>query len=87
MPTVKELKELCKEKGIKGYSKLKKTELEKLCLNKNSSVKVSMKKISHKNYEKLSLTELKNICKSKGIKGYSQLTKPDLITYCTSKKN
>jgi len=31
MPTVAELKKMCKSKGIKGYSKLKKKELEKLC--------------------------------------------------------
>ena len=32
MPTVAELKKICKSRGIKGYSKLKKKELEKLCL-------------------------------------------------------
>jgi len=31
MPTVAELKKMCKSRGIKGYSKLKKKELEKLC--------------------------------------------------------
>lgn len=31
MPTVKELRQLCKENGIKGYSKLTKQELEKKC--------------------------------------------------------
>ena len=30
--TVKELRKICKEKGIKGYSKLRKKELEKKCL-------------------------------------------------------
>lgn len=33
MPTVKELKQLCKDKSIKGYSKLNKPDLEKLCVN------------------------------------------------------
>jgi hypothetical protein len=33
--TVKELRKICKEKGIKGYSKLKKAELIKLCMSSN----------------------------------------------------
>ncbi len=37
MATVKELKEQCKKKGIKGYSKLKKKEIEQL-LKKNKGV-------------------------------------------------
>lgn len=31
--TVKELRIICKNKGIKGYSKLRKAELEIKCLN------------------------------------------------------
>ena len=41
--TVPELKELCKEKGIKGYSKLNKPELIKLCLKTKAPAKRTSK--------------------------------------------
>ena len=41
--TVPELKALCKEKGIKGYSKLRKAELIKLCSTNKASRKVTRK--------------------------------------------
>ena len=34
--SVKDLRDLCKKKGIKGYSKWKKSELEQHCLNTRS---------------------------------------------------
>jgi len=37
MPTVKELKQKCKAKGLKGYSKLKKSELEQLLRSRSRS--------------------------------------------------
>jgi len=37
--TVVELKKICKEKGIKGYSKMRKSELLKICLKKTSTKK------------------------------------------------
>ena len=43
MPTVLELKQMCKDKGIKGFSKLNKHELEELC-DKSSGVKVGSSK-------------------------------------------
>src|SRR5579872_1343938 len=39
MPTVTELRAECKRKGIKGYSKLKKAELEELCFKKSKLIK------------------------------------------------
>src|SRR5579872_4034028 len=47
MPTIAELKEECKRKGISGYSKKTKAELEKLCGGK-SPKKTSPKKPSSK---------------------------------------
>ena len=49
MVTVIELKKKCKEKGIKGYSKLKKKSLVKLCLGeKSKSKKTKSKKTKSK---------------------------------------
>ena len=42
--TVVQIKKICKEKGIKGYSKMKKAELEKVCLGKSPVKKESVKK-------------------------------------------
>lgn len=36
MPTVKELKEKCRDRGIRGYSKLSKSQLETLCVASDS---------------------------------------------------
>ncbi len=46
--TVVELKKICKSKGIKGYSKMKKAELMKHCLKSKSPAKSPPKKISKK---------------------------------------
>ena len=48
MPTVAELKKEAKSRGLKGYSKLLKAELEKLLGRKGSAKKVSAKKVSAK---------------------------------------
>ena len=68
--TVIELKKMCKDKGIKGYSKLRKKELMKKCLDGLPQKK------------QLTNIELKKMCKDKGIKGYSKLRKKELIKKC-----
>jgi hypothetical protein len=51
MPTVKELRQKCKQMGIKGYSKMKKSELLKVCNDKKSvSIKKSPNKKSIKKF-------------------------------------
>ena len=71
--TVPELKQMCRDKGIKGYSKLNKADLIKLC---NSTKKVSKKGSD------LTVPELKQLCRDKGITGYSKLNKAELIKKC-----
>ena len=68
---ISDLKKICKEKGIKGYSKLKKKQLEKKCLGDDVEI------IQNK-----TVKELKKICKEKGIKGYSKLKKKELEKKC-----
>lgn len=69
--TVIELKKKCKEKGIKGYSKMKKNELIQL-------LKPETKK-SAPTHDTLTLVDLKKECKEKGIKGYSKMKKNQLL--------
>ena len=63
MPTVSELKDVCRSEGIKGYSRLRKSELVKLC----------KKKTKPKPKSKQTVKEIKKICRDKGIKGYSKI--------------
>ncbi len=73
MVTIKELKQLCKEKGIKGFSKMKKQELMNKCGGDKQHKKVK---------NGLSVIQLKQLCKEKGIKGYSKMKKTELIQHC-----
>ena len=72
--TVKAIKKICKEKGIKGYSKMKKVELKEKCLSAEQKIKT------------MTIPELKKMCKRNGIKGYSKMKKAELIKHCIVKK-
>ena len=76
--TVKELKKMCKDKKIKGYSKLKKVELLKKCLSKENNGK----KKSEEKKKKYTVKELRKMCKDNKIKGYSKLKKEELLKKC-----
>lgn len=69
---VKELKRECKERGIKGYSKLRKKELIEILLrSENKEYKEGL--------ERFTVKELKMMCKERGIKRYSKLKKKEII--------
>lgn len=68
MTTVKKLKELCKEKGITGYSNKKKSELEKILADFDSE----------KIKKKTTVIQLRKKCREKKIKNCSKLKKKDL---------
>jgi len=72
--TVKGIKKICKEKGIKGYSKMKKAELKEKCLSAEQKIKT------------MTIPELKKMCKKNGIKGYSKMKKAELMKHCIAKK-
>ena len=78
--TVKELKKMCKDNKIKGYSKLTKAELVKKCLSKQK--KEENKPEEKKKKKKYTVKELKKKCKDKKIKGYSKLKKAELLKKC-----
>ena len=76
--TVKQLKAECKKKGIKGYSKLKKTELILHCsvTDEISSAPKKAKKT------KITVKQLRQQCKKLKIKGYSKWKKAELMKNC-----
>eukprot|EP01080_Neovahlkampfia_damariscottae_P011078 gene11078-3784_t len=66
--TIPDLKILCKERSIKGITKLKKEEIiEKLMENEISK------------YQDMTIPQIKTLCKENNIKGYSTLNKENLI--------
>jgi hypothetical protein len=76
--TVKQLKKICKDKGIKGYSKLKKAELILYCSVIDAAT--HKKQVQKKN--KTTVKELRKICKELKIKGYSKWKKAELLEKC-----
>lgn len=86
--TVVELKALCKQKGISGFSTLKKDQLIRKCnakASKKGSLKAS-KSASRKGSRDMTVAELKALCKQKGISGYNLLKKDQLIRKCNAKR-
>lgn len=64
--TVKELKKLAKAQGVKGYSRMRKAELEKI-LNVPATPAT------------LTVKVLRQLAKANGIKGYSKMRKSELL--------
>lgn len=80
--TVAELKELCKEKDLKGYSKKKKDELIKLLEGITDVIEhVEDEEDSEveEDIHKMNITKLRALCKEHSIKGTSGKKKDDLI--------
>lgn len=73
--TVKELRQLSKEKRLTGYSKQKKSILIASLIRENH-------KIYKRQYVNMTVKELKDICREKGISGYSNKRKNELIELC-----
>ncbi len=76
--TVKELKEICKIYGIKGYSKLNRNDLIDLLINFTPT------KEADKAPASLNVKELKARCKELGLRRYSKLRKAELIALIES---
>ena len=64
---ISDIKKICKEKGVKGYSKLKKAQLVEKCLDDKQKLKA------------MTLAQLKKKAKSKKIKKYSTMKREELI--------
>ena len=111
MSTMKELRSLAKERGVKGYSQLRKSDLidliESKCSRSDRSLldddvvassgtsgrRMSLKTKWHKGDERKNIydikmptiKELRSLAKERGVKGYSQLRKSELIDLIESK--
>lgn len=81
--TVAQLKKICKDKKIKGYSKLKKGQLVKKCLDGKSP---SPAKPEAPKEKKMTVAQLKKECKKNGVKGYSKMKKAQLVKNCLKHK-
>jgi len=71
---VKDLRKLCKSKGIKGYSKWNKADLVKNCAGDKEIASIKLKSKT--------VQELRADCKKKGIRGYSKMKKSELVRTC-----
>lgn len=76
--TVKDLKALCKEKGISGYSKLRKQDLIDLLEDTGKSDKKKISKGEQK-LRGLTISKLRDICEDMGISLKSKEKKQDII--------
>jgi hypothetical protein len=86
---VKQLKQLAKSKGIKGFSTMRKNELISI-INKAEQY-LSVKNLDNlksksSDITNMKLTDLRLQAKSKGIKGYSSMKKPELINLLNQDK-
>lgn len=70
--SVKELKSICKDKGVRGYSKMRKAQI----LEKLESLQFGEKS---KAFESMTVKQLKVECRSLGIRGYSKLRKAEIV--------
>lgn len=91
--TVKELRALCKKKGKKRYSRLRKNELKALCFDDKVSSKkkpvskrkkTASKKVS-KRKNTWTVAKLKGECRKNKIQGFSKWRKAELIDKCLKK--
>ena len=91
--TVSQLKQKCKDLGLKGYSKMKKDELIKLINGNNNDDSASNNDIEEEldntsiDLSKLTVSQLKQKCKDLGLKGYSNKKKDELIELINGNNN
>ena len=73
--TLKELKEMCKQRGLTKYSTKTRKELIAMLTNPIEIIEDTL--------ESKNLSDLRELCKTRGIKGYSKLNKSDLLKLLT----
>ena len=78
--TVKELRALAKENGLRGYFKLRKLELISFIRDK-----LNLKPTKRKATKPMTVKDLRALAKENGLKGYSKLKKSELISFIRDK--
>ena len=78
-----ELRQRAKDRGFRGYSKLKKHELIAL-LRKGNGTKISSGKTQKVPAKEMTVVQLRALCKKKGVRGYSKMRKDELVKKCKS---
>ena len=74
--TVKDLRALAKDNGLKGYSRLKKSELISFIRDN-----LKLKPTKRKPLKPMTVKDLRALAKDNGLKGYSKLKKSELISF------
>ena len=74
--TVKDLRALAKDNGLRGYSKLKKSELISFIRDN-----LKLKPTKRKPLKPMTVKELRALAKDNGLRGYSRLKKSELISF------
>ena len=88
--TVKELRNIAKEKGMVGYSRLRKADLVAFVSCEKNMISTRLKEINSvykMDYSSKTVKELRNIAKEKGMVGYSRLRKAELVAFVSCEKN
>jgi len=93
--TVKELRDIAKENGMVGYSRLRKAELidfvsaepaQSKCLKNIALTRLKeINSVYKMDYSSKTVKELQNIAKEKGMVGYSRLRKAELVTFVSQR--
>jgi hypothetical protein len=77
--SVKELRAICKEMGIMGYSNKNREYLIHFIDTKYRQINNLPRRLTLDDYEQMTVPQLKAICRERGIKGFSKQPKGYII--------
>ena len=77
--SVKELRSICKENGIIGYSNKARDDLIWMIDSNYRQVNNLPRRLMHCDCEEMTVSQLKEICRERGIKGFTKKSKKYLV--------